>query len=391
MPKMMLFITEKVSVGLRGELTRWLLQLKPGVFIGTISTRVGERLWERIQKNVGKGSAIWIKSTNNEQRFKIICCGNPHWDISDFDGIQLITHPHKPIQKRKIGSKKQDNSLEPPKILWDTEGTPPNFIIRKVKFTHQNTLIKSSFSGASAYVEYPPKRVWEKPWLDDIDTIGKSLLSFVLKLKNLIKQSFWGKKLVSLDIETTDYLPKAYEGYINIIGISILDLSLNDINKISLNLFQIFNMTRKKQNIPYFLELIEPYLKSADELLVFNQDFDISILNHVINEFKSNLVLPQNIIDLKKWFSSLLSLETFLTAETGVKRMTTEKGIFSEYYQLFKGIGKAGKKKQIEPIGTYNLTDCITPLFVYLILCSKNSKLLEHKNYFEKGENKIEK
>ena len=35
-------------VGLRGDLTRWLLEISPGVFVGHISARVRDGLWAQI-------------------------------------------------------------------------------------------------------------------------------------------------------------------------------------------------------------------------------------------------------------------------------------------------------------------------------------------------------
>ena len=373
MPKLMLFITENVAAKLRGELTRWLLQLKPGVFLGTLSTRVGEKLWKRIKKNRDRGSAIWVRSMNNEQRFEIKTCGNTHWNLSDFDGLQLITHPHKSLQPIKITQKSPKKVKKVPKIIWNTENTPQNFITRTVNISNHNSVLNSSFSGTSAYEEYPPDKLWKNPWLNEIDSIGKSLLSYVLNLNNLSEQPFYGKKLVSLDIETTDFLPKAYEGFINIIGISTIDLRVKNSDEISLHIFQIFNMTRKKHLVDNLLNLLEPYLKEVDDLIVFNQNFDISILNKVIDEFSSNLIMPNNTVDLKNRFSSLEKLEIFLKKSNGVQRSVTKKGIYSDYYRLFKGEGKNGKNKQIEPIGTYNITDTLTPLFVYLILGSNVS------------------
>lgn len=32
--------------GVRGELTRWFLELKPGVFVGKVNVRIRDLLWE---------------------------------------------------------------------------------------------------------------------------------------------------------------------------------------------------------------------------------------------------------------------------------------------------------------------------------------------------------
>jgi CRISPR-associated protein Cas2 len=45
---MVVIILEKVPVRLRGELTRWLLELKAGVFVGKVSAMVRDKLWQRV-------------------------------------------------------------------------------------------------------------------------------------------------------------------------------------------------------------------------------------------------------------------------------------------------------------------------------------------------------
>ena len=230
----MMFITEKVPSSLRGELTKWMLQLKPGVFIGTLSALVGEKLWQKIQENQCDGGAIWVKASNNEQRFKLTTSGNPHWTIRDFDGLQLITNPHKTTIKKHAHPKKRavqssnktannvkrrstvDSKI--PRVTWNTENTPRDLITRKAVFKSYDSNVNVSFSGTSAHGEYPPEILWQKPWIEDIRNIGSSILSHIRSLKNLSEQSFYGKKLLCIDIETTDYLPKAFEGFINIIG-----------------------------------------------------------------------------------------------------------------------------------------------------------------------------
>ncbi len=377
----MLFITENVPASLRGELTRWMLQLKPGVFLGTLTSLVGEKLWNKIKEKQKDGGAVWVKATKNEQKFKLMTTGKTHWQITDFEGLQLITHPYKKskrkiqstksstIKEKKSKKRKEDGKI--PEVTWDSEGIPPDFIIRKVKFKIQNSKITSKFTGNSAYGEYPPDKLWSKPWINDIKTIGKSLIRYISNIQNLIEESFYGKKIVCLDIETTDYLPKAYEGFINIIGLSILDLKNIKFKGINLKLFQAFNMTRKKARVPTLLELIKPYFNDVNSLLVFNQEFDIKILNTVIKEFSFDMKLPLNIIDLMDYFPNLNTLEDYLTTKTGIKRFTTEKGKYSDYYKLFKGKGKMEYNKLIEPIGTYNITDTLTPLYAYLLLNSK--------------------
>ena len=45
---MIVMVLERVTPSLRGELTRWLIQPKTGVFVGRVSARVRDLLWEKI-------------------------------------------------------------------------------------------------------------------------------------------------------------------------------------------------------------------------------------------------------------------------------------------------------------------------------------------------------
>lgn len=78
--------------GLRGHLTRWLLEISPGVFVGVVPARVRELLWERIVELVGRGRAIMVHSTRGEQRLAFKTHGHG-WEPVDFDGIQLMRRP----------------------------------------------------------------------------------------------------------------------------------------------------------------------------------------------------------------------------------------------------------------------------------------------------------
>lgn len=90
---MVVFILEKVSTSLRGEITRWMIELHPGVFVGTISALVRQKLWELICKRVKKGTATLLHNASNEQGYSIIQFGETKRKVSDFEGLQLITIP----------------------------------------------------------------------------------------------------------------------------------------------------------------------------------------------------------------------------------------------------------------------------------------------------------
>lgn len=88
---------EKVPVSLRGEITRWMLELRPGVFVGNISALVRDKLWEHVCEKMKGGAATLLQSAASEQGYRIRTHGETARRIRDFDGLQLVTVPAKPI------------------------------------------------------------------------------------------------------------------------------------------------------------------------------------------------------------------------------------------------------------------------------------------------------
>ena len=98
---MLVMILERVPSGLRGELTRWLIEPHTGTFVGHVSALVREKLWWKCVRSQEAGGVIQIWSTNTEQRFAMRKAGDTDRRIVDFDGIQLIRIPHP--QKAAVG------------------------------------------------------------------------------------------------------------------------------------------------------------------------------------------------------------------------------------------------------------------------------------------------
>lgn len=90
---MMVMILEKVPVGLRGELTRWLVEPHSGVFVGDVNAMVRDRLWEKCCRSKRAGGVFQAWSTNNEQGFKMRSAGDTRRTVVNLDGLELIRVP----------------------------------------------------------------------------------------------------------------------------------------------------------------------------------------------------------------------------------------------------------------------------------------------------------
>jgi len=90
---MTIIIMESVPASLRGEITRWLLEIHVGVFIGTLSALVRERLWSKVCQNSKGGPCTLIWSSNCEQGFKVEYWGAASRIVTNWEGLQLFTVP----------------------------------------------------------------------------------------------------------------------------------------------------------------------------------------------------------------------------------------------------------------------------------------------------------
>jgi CRISPR-associated protein Cas2 len=95
---MIVIVLTAVKPGLRGDLTRWLLEVQPGVFCGKVSRRVRDRLWVRVMKGtVSGGSAVLVAAARDrEQGYEILTAGSARWEPADFGGITLMLRPNRP-------------------------------------------------------------------------------------------------------------------------------------------------------------------------------------------------------------------------------------------------------------------------------------------------------
>lgn len=99
---MTVIVVTACPAGLRGHLTRWLLEISAGVFVGTISKRVRQLLWIRVLEMVKTGRALMVYRINNEQglAFEV----HEHdWAPVDFEGVTLMLRPNEGVKDNAGG------------------------------------------------------------------------------------------------------------------------------------------------------------------------------------------------------------------------------------------------------------------------------------------------
>lgn len=84
-----------VAEGLRGHVTRWMIEVAAGVFVGNPSARVRDRLWALIANRVADGQAIMVEPARNEQGWALRTAGRDRWYPIDLDGLILSARPRR--------------------------------------------------------------------------------------------------------------------------------------------------------------------------------------------------------------------------------------------------------------------------------------------------------
>ena len=128
----------------RGDLTKWLLEIDTGVYVGSVSARVRDGLWERITDTIGSGRATMAFSTNGEQKYDFYVW-NPEWEPVDFDGIKLIRrklstrHEVRSPVARTSGSKPSETTgMNPTRGLFDNTEDHPDYTVIDLETTGLN-------------------------------------------------------------------------------------------------------------------------------------------------------------------------------------------------------------------------------------------------------------
>jgi CRISPR-associated protein Cas2 len=124
---------------LRGDLSKWLVEISTGVYVGRVSARVRESLWERVKEYAKTGRATLVYPAKNEQRM-VFRVHNSVWEPINFDGLTLMLHPSNrrlserthqkagfskahQIQKAKQISKKSATTHPNEYVVFDIETT----------------------------------------------------------------------------------------------------------------------------------------------------------------------------------------------------------------------------------------------------------------------------
>lgn len=111
---MVVLILERVPAGLRGELSRWMLEPKAGVFVGNLSAVVRDKLWQKAARDARGGAGTILFTSKTEQGFSVRSFGDTTRALLDWEGLLLVHVPKRTRDQVADGSTEQtdDGSLQ---------------------------------------------------------------------------------------------------------------------------------------------------------------------------------------------------------------------------------------------------------------------------------------
>jgi len=88
---MLVIVVENAPPRLRGRLGLWLVEVRAGVYVGDVSRRVREMIWNNLEKGVAEGNAVMAWTSNNESGFDFMTLGANRRIPVEMDGIKLVS------------------------------------------------------------------------------------------------------------------------------------------------------------------------------------------------------------------------------------------------------------------------------------------------------------
>lgn len=88
---MLVVVTENVPPRLRGRLAIWLLEIRAGVYVGNVSRRVREMIWEQCEKLHEDGNVVMAWGASSESGFDFQTLGQNRRVPVEFDGLRLVS------------------------------------------------------------------------------------------------------------------------------------------------------------------------------------------------------------------------------------------------------------------------------------------------------------
>lgn len=194
---------------LRGDLSKWLCEINTGVYVGNVSSRVRDAIWDRVCQNLKNGQATLVYTAAGEQRMEFRT-HNTSWEVVDYDGIKLMRRPLPQTQTEAVdlkpGFSKAAKYQMAQKMAQRPVGTPG-----KADYTVIDLETTGLHAATDAIVEYGALRVRDGQQVEEFSALvrlEKPLPAEITRLTGITQAELEG----GMDAAA------ALEGFLNFVG-----------------------------------------------------------------------------------------------------------------------------------------------------------------------------
>ena len=96
---MLVIVVENAPPRLRGRLAIWLLEVRAGIYVGKVSRRIREMIWDTVAVGLEGGNAVMAWTTNTESGFDFITLGTNRRIPVEMEGIKLVSFLPEPTSE----------------------------------------------------------------------------------------------------------------------------------------------------------------------------------------------------------------------------------------------------------------------------------------------------
>jgi CRISPR-associated protein Cas2 len=101
---MLVIVVENAPPRLRGRLAIWLLEVRAGVYVGKVSRRIREMIWDTVEVGLEDGNAVMAWATNTESGFDFVTLGVNRRIPIEMEGVNLVSFlPEHTSEASEIG------------------------------------------------------------------------------------------------------------------------------------------------------------------------------------------------------------------------------------------------------------------------------------------------
>lgn len=84
-------VTENVPPSLRGRLAIWMLEVRAGVYVGDVSRRTREMVWQQLAEGHEDGNVVMAWASRTESGYEFQTLGANRRMPVDHDGLRLVS------------------------------------------------------------------------------------------------------------------------------------------------------------------------------------------------------------------------------------------------------------------------------------------------------------